>query len=65
MDISYPHEIVHVPAGQKPPKGYVPITAKECEILDGRSPEERAAWIKERRAAMDARFARASRRGKR
>lgn len=61
MDSKYPHEIVNVLPGKPAPKGYVPITEKEAEILNGRSPEERAAWIKERRAEMDARFARAKR----
>lgn len=64
MQKNYPHEIVRVAPGQKPPKGYVPITEREAALLDGRSPEERAAWLKERMASMDARFRRAGRRGK-
>lgn len=56
MNVEKPHDIVHVLPGQRPPAGYAPLTQREAEILNGRTPDERAEWIKERRAAMDARF---------
>lgn len=62
MNLEPPHDIVRIPAGKKPQRGYVPITEKEAELLGDRTPDERAAWLKERFASMSERFRRASRR---
>jgi len=62
MNTDYPHDIMELAKIPKELRAqYRPITAKEAELLKDRTPDERAAWIKERRAASDARFAKARR----
>ena len=56
MNTNYPHEIVDVETGKPAPKGFAPITDKEREILNGRTPEERAEWITRRARAAGADF---------
>lgn len=65
MNTEHPHDIKQVAKGEKVPTGYVRISKREAELLNGRTPEERADWIKERMVSMDMRFSFAGRRGKR